>query len=146
MRMVLLLICMLFISRLYELLFPTCFGLFGDLLAKAKHESENNNYRKGVSNLADTYFGSYIWDEAFLASFIKLTPILLLAYKADIIMTDWFIMFYVVTIISTTIIYGAVNFFKSNKTIYRSYHPNFYRVFVDIVVFLSFSKIFESYI
>lgn len=143
--MILLLICTLFCARLFELLFPAFFGQFGDMFSMAKKESEKD-YKPAVTELANVHLRSYIMDEAFLASFISLIPILIFSYKTGIIITSWFILFYLITLIIMTMIYSIVNLIKSEKIVHKSYHPNIYRSLTVIIVFLSFTKIYMAHI
>lgn len=143
--MILLLICTLFCARLFELLFSAFFGQFGDMISMAKKESEKD-YKPAVTELANVHLRSYIIDEAFLSSFISLIPILIFSYKTGIIITSWFILFYLITLIIMTMIYSIVNLIKSEKIVHKSYHPNIYRSLTVIIVFLSFTKIYMAHI
>ena len=144
--MVLLLVCMLFVSKLYEFIFPACFGKFVDLYIKTKEEAESKECPKGVTDLADSYIHSYIWNEAFIASFINLLPILLFSYKVNIMIEQWFILFYITVLVTVTIMYSIINLVKSKRVMHQVYHPNFYRTITVIITFLSFFRIYARHL
>lgn len=142
--MILLLISMIFVSRLYGLVFPKLFGHYGDLMTEAKNKANKDNLGSGVSKLANNYMQSYLCDEAFIASFINLIPILIFSYKTNVMTTHWFIIFYTLTILITTLVYTLLNLIREKITVYGIYRPYLFRLITVIIIFFSFFKLYSA--